>query len=187
MEYSSQGGAIDPAGFQDVDGTQWVVYKVDGNSLGGGGSCGNADGSHSTPILLQLMSPNDGTTPIGDPVQILDRGEYDGPLVEAPSLMRTTEGVYVLFFSSNCYNSLLYDSSYATSTSGIQGPYVKSSAPLLVTGGEGGQLQSPGGLDVGPLGVNVVFHSDRVAGDASVREMWKGQLTIDGTNVQISA
>lgn len=28
-----EGGAIDASGFRDVDGSRWVVYKVDGNSL----------------------------------------------------------------------------------------------------------------------------------------------------------
>lgn len=36
----SVGGAIDAAGFND-DGQRYVVYKVDGNSLGNGGACMN--------------------------------------------------------------------------------------------------------------------------------------------------
>lgn len=83
---TSGGGAIDPAGFQDSDGTRYVVYKVDGNNLGGGGTCGNGDGSHSTPIMLQKLT-SDGITATGSAVQILDRGTYDGPLIEAPSLI----------------------------------------------------------------------------------------------------
>ena len=134
--------------------------------------------------MLQQVSADDGITLIGDPQQILDRGEYDGPLVEAPSLLRTSDGVYVLFFSSNCFNGYLYDTSYATSAN-LHGPYEKSSAPLLVTGDEGNKLQSPGGLDVGPAGIHVVFHSDKQPGDARVRQMWTGQLSINGTNVQI--
>jgi len=62
------------------------VYKVDGSSLGGGGPCGNANGEYSTPIMLQEMEA-DGVTPTGNPVQILDRGPYDGPLIEAPALI----------------------------------------------------------------------------------------------------
>lgn len=80
------GGAIDIAGFQDMDGSRYVVYKVDGSSLGGGGPCGNADGSHSTPIMLQKLQ-SDGVTPTGGAVQVLDRDAADGPLVEAPSLI----------------------------------------------------------------------------------------------------
>jgi len=29
----SQGGAIDASGFTDADGSRWIVYKIDGNSL----------------------------------------------------------------------------------------------------------------------------------------------------------
>lgn len=51
------GGAIDPSGYYDeATNTRWVVYKIDGNSLGGGGPCGNEGGSHSTPIMLQEAS-----------------------------------------------------------------------------------------------------------------------------------
>jgi len=41
----SQGGAIDSSGFND-NGTRYIVYKIDGNSIGHGGDCGN----DSTPI-----------------------------------------------------------------------------------------------------------------------------------------
>lgn len=134
--------------------------------------------------MLQQVSADNGIDLIGEARQILDRGEYDGPLIEAPSLLRTDGGVYVLFFSSNCYNGPQYDTSYATSTS-VGGPYTKSAAPLLVTGADENQLQSPGGLDVGPEGVNVVFHSDSEPGNASLRQMWTGQLSVQGTDVQI--
>lgn len=80
------GGAIDPAGFKDSDGSLYVVYKVDGGHLGGGGPCGNGDESHGTPIMLQKLN-SDGVTPTGNPVQILDRDANDGPLIEAPSLV----------------------------------------------------------------------------------------------------
>ena len=146
-----------------------------------------------TPILLQEVSATDGTTPVGDPVQILDRGDADGPLVEAPSLVRvadpTSAGgwLYILFFSSNCYAGPLYDTSYAVSTNGTKNggkDYVKAGKPLLVTGsadGSGGKLFSPGGLDVGPLGKNVLFHADKEQ-SADVRPMWAGQINIDVPN-----
>ncbi|CRK23815.1 hypothetical protein BN1708_018068, partial [Verticillium longisporum] len=49
--------------------------------------------------MLQEVGP-DGFTKIGNPVQILDRTEADGPLVEAPDIVRLEDGTYVLFFSS---------------------------------------------------------------------------------------
>lgn len=161
---------------------------MDGSSLGGGGPCGNGDGSHSTPIMLQEVNATDGTNPIGEPIQILDRSNADGPLIEAPSLVRSSEGVYVLFFSSNCYNTELYDTSYATASS-VMGPYQKSSAPLLVSGNPTptqGELRSPGGTDVSADGNRILFHNDRVKGDPGIREMWSAAISISGTSVEIT-
>ena len=180
---TAQGGAIDPAAFQDSDGALYVVYKIDGNSLGGGGACGNGNEQYSTPIMLQAVEA-DGVTPTGSPVQILDRDANDGPLIEAPDLI-LHEGTYFLFFSSNCFNGPYYDTSYATASS-ITGPYTKASSPLLVSGGDNGALKSPGGATVGPDGTRMVFHSDEEAGNPAVRQMWTAGITISGTTVSIS-
>lgn len=180
---NSQGGAIDPAGFADSDGSLYVVYKVDGNSLGGGGICGNGDESHSTPIMLQGVEA-DGVTPTAaTATQILDRDTDDGPLVEAPNLV-LVNGTYYLFFSSNCFNGPEYDTSYATAAA-VGGPYAKASSPLLVSGGDGGALESPGGATVGPAGAQMVFHSDSVAGDPSLRQMWTAGITVAGGVVSV--
>ena len=153
-----QGGAIDPNGyFDEASNTRWLVYKVDGNSIGHGGSCGNTvEPIVSTPIMMQQLAL-DGYTKIGSPFQILDRGEYDGPLIEAPSLIKASDGTFVLFFSSNCYSTTLYDISYATASS-LTGPYTKSSAPLLVTGNYG--LTAPGGATSIVGGGQLVFHAN---------------------------
>ncbi|KAK3168852.1 hypothetical protein OEA41_005300 [Lepraria neglecta] len=180
---TAQGGAIDPAGFQDSDGSLYVVYKIDGNSLGGGGTCGNGNGEYSTPIMLQTLE-SDGVTPSGDPVKILDRDAADGPLIEAPDLI-LHEGTYFLFFSSNCYNGPYYDTSYATASS-ITGPYTKASSPLLVSGGDNGALNSPGGATVGPGGTQMLFHSDSESGNPAVRQMWTAGIAISGGTVSIS-
>ena len=181
--HPSQGGAIDAAGFADSDGSLYVVYKVDGNSLGGGGICGNGDLSHPTPIMLQAVEA-DGVTPTGDPTEILNRDAADGPLVEAPDLI-LVDGTYYLFFSSNCFNGPDYDTSYATA-SAVGGPYTKASSPLLVSGGDGGALNSPGGATAGPDGTQMVFHSDSVADNPSVRQMWTAGITVGGGVVSIS-
>ncbi|KAH8703692.1 putative endo xylanase [Talaromyces proteolyticus] len=152
-----QGGAIDPDGFIDSDGTIYVVYKIDGNSLDGDGT------THSTPIMLQQME-SDGVTPTSDPVQLLDRSDLDGPLIEAPSLV-LSNGIYYLSFSSNYYNTEYYDTSYAYATS-VAGPYTKQSAPnapLLVTGtntDNAGSLSAPGGSDFSVDGTKIVFHAN---------------------------
>ncbi|KAI9813825.1 MAG: hypothetical protein M1827_003615 [Pycnora praestabilis] len=177
----STGGAIDPAGFQDADGTLYVVYKVDGNTLGNGGTCNNGVAPlMSTPLMLQKLAA-DGVTPIGDPVKLLDRDDGDGPLVEAPYLVKSQEGVYFLFFSSNCYTTTLYDVSYATANS-ITGPYTKAEppkAPLLVTGDYG--LTAPGGASVTSDGTKICFHANVNGG----RGMWTGDISLNGTIVSI--
>ncbi|KAM0558578.1 hypothetical protein ACHAPJ_004773 [Fusarium lateritium] len=130
-----EGGAIDPAGFVDEStNKRYVVYKVDGNSLN--------DGS-PTPIRLQRVSSKDGSTPIGKPLTIMDRiASEDGPLVEAPNLVRTQDGKYLLFFSSHMYTDDAYDVKYAIADK-IEGPYVRGPAPFLKTPALG--LNGPGG------------------------------------------
>ncbi|RMD43512.1 hypothetical protein DV735_g1648, partial [Chaetothyriales sp. CBS 134920] len=156
------GGAIDPDGFLDTwTNKRYVVYKIDGNSIGHGGSCNNDVAPLvPTPIMLQEVAA-DGVTKIGEPVQILDRSEQDGPLVEAPTLFRSDEGVYFLFFSSNCFTTPLYDVSYATALN-ITGPYSRGARPLLISG-DGPGLVGPGGLDILENGKVVVFHGHLTA------------------------
>lgn len=75
------------------------MYKVDGNSLGGGGGCGDGGGAVKMPVVLQEVDPTDGVTTMGDAVEILDRDPEgaDGLLVEAPSLVSVERGgVYVV-------------------------------------------------------------------------------------------
>ncbi|KAG0154502.1 hypothetical protein PDIDSM_70 [Penicillium digitatum] len=138
-----QGGSIDPSGFKDKDGTRYVVFKVDGNSIGHGGDCNNGlEPLVSTPILLQKVGA-DGITPIGDAIQILDRNtaDGDGPLVEAPNLIIRGD-VYFLFYSTHCFTDPAYDVRYATAES-ITGPYTKNNVPMINAQNTG--LLSPGG------------------------------------------
>ncbi|KAI0024469.1 endo-arabinase [Xylariomycetidae sp. FL0641] len=184
------GGAIDPAGFQDVDGSMYVLYKVDGNSAGHGGACMNSvPPLAATPILLQRVDPADGVTALGDPVQILDRAAGDGPLVEAPSLLRASDaGEYVLFFSSGCFQDTSYDVKVAVAAS-VAGPYVRAPAPLLGTGSAG--LTSPGGAGATALdfdgrwaldGASMAFHADCDFG----RCMFVAGLVADASEVAVA-
>ena len=75
------------------------MYKVDRNSLGGGGLCVNGNRALRTPVVLQEVDPTDGVTTMGDAEEILDRDPEgaDGLLVEAPSLVYAERGgVYVV-------------------------------------------------------------------------------------------
>ncbi|KAL4791084.1 glycosyl hydrolase [Aspergillus venezuelensis] len=178
-----QGGAIDASGFQDDDGTLYVLYKIDGNSLNGDGS------KHPTPIKLQRLQ-SDGITPDGDAIIILDRDEggADGDLVEAPSLVKV-DGTYYLSFSSNSYNTLNYDTSYATA-SAVGGPYTKvqaPDAPLLVSGDASnvGPLGGPGGSDFLDGG-RILFHAfnDGQSIDSG-RGVWAASVSIGGGVITI--
>ncbi|KAJ5267878.1 hypothetical protein N7478_010686 [Penicillium angulare] len=152
-----QGGSIDPSGFADADGTRYVVFKVDGNSIGNGGDCNNGvEPLVSTPIMLQKLQA-DCITPIGDAVQILDRStaDNDGPLVEAPSLV-LHEGTYFLSYSTHCYTDMAYDVRWATASS-VAGPYHKTNVQLVKTEGGGG-LTSPGVATFCGCGDRMLFH-----------------------------
>ncbi|KAM7223301.1 Glycosyl hydrolase, five-bladed beta-propellor domain containing protein [Rhypophila decipiens] len=181
----SQGGAIDPSGFVDEEtGRRYLLYKIDGNSLGNGGECNNGVKPYKpTPIILQEVNQDDGVSLIGDPVEILDRlQEEDGPLVEAPSLVRVLltspsnsddddddddggrKAIYVLFYSSHCWMTDLYRVNYATAEN-VTGPYRRAAdgRPLIWTGSGGFNLTAPGGAtgwstDHGRG--RLVFHAD---------------------------
>jgi hypothetical protein len=194
---------IDPSGFKDpATGKRYVLYKVDGNNGSPGGPCGNGKKPRPTPIRLQEVDVHDGVTPKSKPVQILDRDARDGPLVEAPSMVAVPSDlgrngyIYVLFFSSNCYNTDLYDVSYATSINGVfngkkqsknnipKADYKKAATPLMKSG-DGKGLLAPGGLTVAPDGKHVTFHSDAKLADAGSRQLRYGTISVKGRVVSI--
>lgn len=176
----AEGGSIDPSGFLDKGtGKRYVVYKVDGNSIGKGGDCNNGvDPKQPTPIMLQEVG-GDGTTRIGPAVELLDRTEADGPLVEAPNLIRAADGSYVLFFSSHCFTSPSYDVKYAVSES-VAGPYTRTPEALFRTGYY--SLTSPGGATSVARGGVIVFHGDCAAG----RCMFMARFSVTGEYVHTS-
>ncbi|KAK7912033.1 glycosyl hydrolase family 43 [Apiospora marii] len=177
----SRGGSIDPSGFLDTDGKHYVVYKIDGNSIGNGGSCNNGVAPFkSTPILLQEVGP-DLISKRGNPIQILDRISSDGPLVEAPAIFRDSDGLYVMFFSSGCFTSPTYNVDYAYSKS-VRGPYTRSeSGPLVVTNDAFG-LTAPGGATPLPDGSAIVFHADCAQG----RCFFESKIGIMGNKVLLN-
>ncbi|CAF9922780.1 MAG: hypothetical protein GOMPHAMPRED_002671 [Gomphillus americanus] len=188
------GGAIDAFGFTDADGSNWLLYKVDGNSLGHGGSCNNGVAPYiSTPIMAQRLTSDGLCSDGSNAIQLLDRDDGDGPLIEAPALLRAPNGnsaTYFLFFSSGCYADSSYDTSYAVSHTGILGPYKKATAgmgaPILRTGYPQSSFYSPGGLSTGIHGeASVVFHADQGT-TADVRQMYTGSLKIDAAAGTVS-
>jgi hypothetical protein len=127
------------------------------------------------------VDPEDGVTILSDPIQILDRDEVDGPLVEAPSLAYLEDsygqGRYVLFYSSHCWFEGSYDINYATADS-VNGPYRKSGFnPLMATGDFG--LTAPGGATVVKGEGRLVFHANCPEG----RCMYDAEFSVDGMDV----
>lgn len=173
---TAQGGAIDPAGYTNADGTRWITYKIDGNAIGHGGECGNTVAPIvPTPLMLQQLGA-DGRTKIGNPIQILTNGPNDGAYIEAPALTKLG-GKYVLFYSPQCYTTDKYKIEYATANS-IKGPYTRR-GQLLATGTDG--LKAPGGLDVAINGDHAIWHGDFGSGRAS----YTGILSISGDKVTV--
>lgn len=188
----SVGGAIDADGFNDpATHRQYVIYKVDGNSVGHGGECANSVNPIApTPLVLQEVSPDDGYTLIGSPTTVLLNDPEDGPNIEAPALTYDeSSGTYMLLYSSRCFTSSSYNIRYATSKS-IHGPYTKQPTSFLQTGSTAAKLYAPGGIDVTKDGRRAVFHGDvnmgwfQNDGSKRVRAMYAMDLSIKNGALQ---
>ncbi len=115
-------GVIDPTEFTDVNGTPYVLWKVDGNANG-----------MSTPIFGQQLSP-DGLGLLGTPTQLITNDlPWEGAVTEAPYLV-LQGGTYFLFYSGNSYATTSYAVGVASAPSPL-GPYLKNQRPILVTEG----------------------------------------------------
>ncbi|KAH9908491.1 glycoside hydrolase family 43 protein [Xylariomycetidae sp. FL2044] len=178
------GGVIDPSGYDDgVD--RWILWKVDGNSLGGATSCqsGTPSGSYKpTPIKIQRVA-RDATTLLDSAKTILDnQGQSNDGIVEAPALYKVADGNYVLFYSAHCYSSDDYDIEYAWSST-IDGAYANRGILIRTVDNKG--VFAPGGLDIDPNGKNVVFHGRLAAnqGGSGSRELYSAVLSISGRSV----
>ncbi|KAF2235082.1 glycoside hydrolase family 43 protein [Viridothelium virens] len=168
-----------------MGGQRYITYKVDGNSLGNGdlagyGNCGNTVSPIvPTPIVLQAVAA-DGVTIQGSAVTILNNnGLSDNGVVEAPSLVKSAGGEYVLFFSNGCYDTANYTVNYATASS-VSGPYTRN-GPLFQTGTDG--LYAPGGADVLWDAQHMVFHADYPDHNATNRPMYTAIINIQGNTV----
>lgn len=123
------GGTIDASPFVDADGSQWLLYKNDGNCC---------------DIVTQLWSQplsDDGLDLTGDPVSLLKTTEdWEGPLIEGPSMVQSGD-TYWLFYSANWWDSADYAMG-AARCDGPTGPCTKLDGPWL---GSHGQAAGPGG------------------------------------------
>jgi beta-xylosidase len=118
----SAGGSIDPDPFRDGDGSLYLYWKNDGNSIG-----------EPTHIWVQRLS-RDGTQLVGKPH---DTGEtndqvWEGSVVEGPTMWKH-DGRYYLFYSGGNYADDTYAVGYAACTSPL-GPCTDAPEnPILKT------------------------------------------------------
>jgi hypothetical protein len=152
VSQANLGGAIDPSVFTDADGTHYLLWKNDGNSVG-------AD----TFLYAQRLS-SDGLSLVGPPAPLIHQDQpWEGSVVEAP-VVWARGGKYYLFYSANFFGDGSYATGYAVSNS-LFGPYAKPAGPFLQTG--------PG--VVGPGGPEIIEGPD---GDPwMLYHTWNGAVT----------
>jgi hypothetical protein len=163
------GGNIDPNLFLDpLNGAAYLVYKTDGDTIGHGGQCGNTIRPIApTPLYMQLLDPNDLTTPVGPPFFLFSNGPEDGPNVERPCMTFLNE-TYFLLYNSQCFQSEAYHVSYVSCVGAsdvtmcdwatLKYDQSRWRKPLLQTGGTKANLHAPGSVDTD--GDRMVFHAD---------------------------
>lgn len=193
------GGDIDPDLFYDPQGHQWYLRcKVDGNSIGSGGACGNSNNPKTpTPIAMQQQSPN-LTTMAGPPHDLISNGlpdpnaivSYpDGPNVEGPTMFYHN-GSYHLVYNSGCFTDESYKVKYLV-CGGAPAVYAcdrwadgQTQESVLLRAGSGPNIYAPGSVDV-VVGQNVtrpVYHGDLNVGwfknqsEKRIRGMFAAEL-----------
>ncbi|NVB80262.1 MAG: family 43 glycosylhydrolase [Kofleriaceae bacterium] len=113
-------GVIDASFFRDSDGTNYLLYKIDGNSVG-----------QPTPIYIRKLAADGLSFAAGSTQTELIRNApatWEGGVVEAPWLVKR-DGTYYLFYSGNVYDHR-YRTGVARATS-VTGPYTKRAMPIL--------------------------------------------------------
>jgi arabinan endo-1,5-alpha-L-arabinosidase len=158
---AGEGGEIDPSSFVDSDGSRYLVYKNDGNSIG-----------QAPSIWLQPVAA-DGITFTGPRVKLLqnDRADENG-VIEAPVIVKRPSQ-YVLFYSASGYSDDSYRTGFATSPT-LAAAFTKSDTPLMTTESTG--VHGPGGAD--PVGGQIFFHG--WINDHSARGMYVANLAWNG-------
>jgi beta-xylosidase len=130
-----RGGSIDPSPFVDADGRPYLVWKSDDNAL------------RRRPSLWGAPLRPDGVALAARPVELLRHdAAWERPLIEAPSLVRTAGGAYVLFYSGGWWESAGYAVGWATGA-GPLGPFRKETTDGPWLASRPG-MAGPGGAEV---------------------------------------
>lgn len=116
------GGSIDSTYFRDDDGSQYLIWKNDGNCCG-----------IDTRFFIQELRP-DGQALLAQPTDMgVDNDRpWERSVIEAPTLI-AHDGTYYLFYSGNDFASPKYAVGYATAED-VLGPYTDAPEnPILMT------------------------------------------------------
>jgi len=173
-----QGGSIDPSPFVDADGQAYLVWKADANAVG------RRAGLYGAPL------DGAGTGLAGPPVHLLahDR-RWERPLIEAPCLLRTGPGRYLLLYSGGRWHTAGYAVGYAVASHPL-GPWRKVTrrAPWLhsdpVGSGPGGQ-EAFTAHDGRRLLAYHAWEPGRVGG-SGVRSLRLGELDLTGPEPRLA-
>jgi beta-xylosidase len=160
----SDGGSIDPSPFRDSDGSLYLYWKNDGNSLG-----------EPTKIWAQRLSA-DGTQLVGAAVATGETNDqvWEANVVEGP-VMWKHDGRYVLFYSGGNYADDTYAVGYAT-CKGPLGPCTDAPGnPILKTKC---RAHGPGHNALIEVGGQtwIVYHAWRPNHAGDERELWIDRL-----------
>jgi xylan 1,4-beta-xylosidase len=118
-------GSIDAMAADDEHGARWLLWKEDGNAF-----------ERPTPIWAQRLS-RDGVTLHGEPVELLrNDAPWEGPLIEAPHVMRR-DGWFYMFYSGNkcCGEKCAYAVGVARARS-LTGPWEKCPSNPILAGND---------------------------------------------------
>jgi len=168
------GGSIDPYPFVDDDGgTTYLLWKSDGNALGG-----------RSYIYIQRLRA-DGLGLEADAVRLLHNDAvWERPLIENPALVHLG-GRYLLLYSGGWWESAGYGTGYATCESPV-GPCTKVTTGQPILGSNRDEAGTGGGAVVaGPAGEHwLVYHAWSAAavgyGKGGARSLRFASIAWDG-------
>ena len=169
------GGSIDATYFKDTDGTQYLIWKNDGNCC-----------SQPTRFYLQELS-EDGLSLTGEVTELGIRNDrpWEGAVIEAPTLLER-DGTYYMFYSGGNFASAGYAVGYATADN-VKGPYKDSPENPILASIPGERAAGPGHQSIvadkdGDLWLAYhAWDSDRIGEQAGgQRKMWIDPLVFEG-------
>ncbi|GFH40800.1 family 43 glycosylhydrolase [Lactococcus insecticola] len=137
------GGVIDPSIYIE-NGTPYLLYKNDGNAI-----------MQASNLYIRKLTAS-GFTAASNPYKMISNLNVENPspkhkgkpasTIEAPSLIKSPDGTYVLFFAGNSYATTDYFTGYATSKS-LLGTY-KYQNTVLTTEKTNNKIQGSGGAEI---------------------------------------